>query len=149
MADQHVYELTQERHDRILAASQPVPYLVADGSEPSSPRESAHRAWEALGREMGFRWRTVKPCPEKGAMFFTAQPATAAYLALITPCPVCFSEAECPHTPVRCQHQWWYGKNPASLHMTPPTYQKAGGQRECEWCGRIERAELSWETVKA
>lgn len=68
---------------------------------------------------------------------------------LITPCPVCYMMDECPHTPVRCQHQWWYGTNPSSLHTLPPADQKIGGQRECEWCGRIERAKLSWETIKA
>ncbi len=73
----------------------------------------------------------------------------SANLHLITPCPVCGMADECPHTPVRCQHQWWYGKNPAALHMTAPTDQKIGGQRQCEWCGRIEEAALTWKTVKA
>lgn len=68
---------------------------------------------------------------------------------LITPCPVCYSEDRCPHTPVRCQHRWWYGKNPSSLMERPPEDQKIGGTRECEYCGRIERAVLDWETVFA
>lgn len=68
---------------------------------------------------------------------------------LITPCPVCYSEDECPHTPVRCRHGWWYGdlKQPAifqSCHDPKP-----GTQRTCEWCGRVERAVLDWEPIKA
>lgn len=55
----------------------------------------------------------------------------------------------CPHTPIRCPHRWWYGKSPSSLHETVPPDQRIGGTRECEYCHRIERAKLSWETVKA
>lgn len=47
----------------------------------------------------------------------------------------------CPHTPIRCPHRWWYGKNPSSKLI--------GGTRECEYCHRIERAKLAWETVRA
>lgn len=56
---------------------------------------------------------------------------------------------ECPHTPIRCPHRWWYGTNPSSLHETVPKDQKIGGQRECEYCGRVERARLGWDTVRA
>ncbi len=55
----------------------------------------------------------------------------------------------CPHTPIQCPHRWWYGTNPSSLHDTVPEDQKIGGQRECEYCGRVERATLGWETVAA
>jgi hypothetical protein len=45
---------------------------------------------------------------------------------------------ECPHTPVRCQHRWNYD----GLPVTEET------QRECEYCGRIEKARMGWDTVK-
>jgi len=57
---------------------------------------------------------------------------------LITPCPVCGMVDECPHTPVRCQHRWNYD----GLPVTEET------QRECEYCGRIEKARMGWDTVK-
>lgn len=58
---------------------------------------------------------------------------------LITPCPVCHSVLICPHTPIRCDHDWQYG-GPKD---------EAGTHRECGNCGRVERAKLSWETVVA
>jgi hypothetical protein len=58
---------------------------------------------------------------------------------LITPCPVCGLEQECPHTPVRCQHNWKYDGKPTGV----------GTHRECYGCGRVERAKIAWDTVKA
>jgi hypothetical protein len=58
---------------------------------------------------------------------------------LITPCPVCYMEDACPHTPVRCQHRWDCGSDKW----------ESGDIRSCEWCGRVERAKISWDTVKA
>lgn len=58
---------------------------------------------------------------------------------LITPCPVCGLEGECPHTPVRCQHNWKYDSQPTGI----------GTHRECHGCGRIERAQIAWHTAKA
>jgi hypothetical protein len=58
---------------------------------------------------------------------------------LITPCPVCGMIDECPHTPVRCQHDYDYSSFPEQVGVT----------RTCTACDRIERAVLRWETVKA
>lgn len=58
---------------------------------------------------------------------------------LITPCPACGLIDECPHTPIRCQHAWKYSTDFAAV----------GTERTCQWCGRVERAELRWATVVA
>ena len=129
------YEMTKAQYYAILAASQPVPYLVAGGIEPATPQENAHRAWQALGKELGFDWETVRPS-ECGDRFFTAIVSDPTYL---TPCPVCGAEDDCPHTPVRCQHKWQYNS---------PTIIE-GVQRTCTSCGRIEQAELTYKTVRA
>ena len=67
------YEMTDEQWRRLIEACQPVPYLIFGGREPSSPQENANRAWQALGREMGFDGMTVKPS-NKGQKWFTAEP---------------------------------------------------------------------------
>lgn len=59
------YIMTQEQFDAILAASQPVPYMVFGGIEPTSPQEKANAAWKRLGDEMGFDHMTVQPAGSK------------------------------------------------------------------------------------
>lgn len=51
---------------------------------------------------------------------------------------------DCPHTPIRCPHKWSYGPR-----QTADYAQQPGDQRECEYCGRVEKARLDWETVVA
>ncbi len=119
-------------------------YMVIGGMEPSSPRENAHRAWQALGKDLGFDWETARPS-ERGTMFFTAVVTNPHFL---TPCPVCGAEDDCPHTPVRCQHEWLteagnHHAGNAHIRFAP------GDLRTCERCGRVELAALSWDTVKA
>lgn len=58
-ADRRAYRMTDEQHDRLMAASRPVPYLVIGGVEPMSPQQNANNAWRALADEMGFVWDTV------------------------------------------------------------------------------------------
>jgi len=65
------YEMTQAQLDKIMKACEPVPYLVANGTEPLSIQDSVNQAWEALGNEMGFDYMTVRP-NGKGQRFFTA-----------------------------------------------------------------------------
>ncbi len=65
------YEMTPAQLDKLLEACKPVPYLVANGTEPASPQENANRAWQALGEELGFDHMTVRP-NGKGDRFFTA-----------------------------------------------------------------------------
>ena len=62
----------------------------------------------------------------------------------ITPCPVCGLEDECPHTPIRCEHNWKY--ETAGLGGQPLA---PGEHRTCLYCERVERAKFTWETVKA
>lgn len=67
------FELTQEQLDELMAASQPVPYMVFGGVPPMSPQETANRAWEKLGKELGFDYMTVMPATGKSNRFFTAE----------------------------------------------------------------------------
>ena len=69
-----VFEMTEEEFKRIMEAGCLVPYMVFGGIAPRSPQENANSAWRALGAKRGFDWETVKPCPEKGPMFFLAEP---------------------------------------------------------------------------
>ena len=66
------FELTEDELTELLDASKPVPYLIANGTSPSSPQENANRAWERLGTKHGFQSRTVQPVRDKGDRFFTA-----------------------------------------------------------------------------
>lgn len=68
------YEMSDEDLKELMEACKPVPYLVANGTEPMSPQESANRAWERLGDKMGFQFMTVRPVEGKGDKFFTAEP---------------------------------------------------------------------------
>lgn len=66
-----LYEMTQKQFDKILKASQPIPMIAIHCGPIPSPQEVANRAWKALGEELGFDFKTVKPS-SKGKMFFTA-----------------------------------------------------------------------------
>lgn len=67
------FEMTEEQLQRLYAASQPVTYMVIGGVPPRSPQENANAAWKQLGREMGFNYLSVRPIPQKGDRFFTAE----------------------------------------------------------------------------
>ncbi len=67
------YEMSERQLAAIMEACKPVPYIaVTGGVFPRSPRENANAAWAQLGKEMGFKYMTVKPISGKGARFFTA-----------------------------------------------------------------------------
>jgi len=66
------FELTDEQLNKILDACKPVPMIMLQCGMPSSPQENANRAWEALGKELGFEYMSVKPS-SKGNKFFTAE----------------------------------------------------------------------------
>lgn len=68
------YELSEEQLTELKHASRPVPYMVIGGVAPSSPRENANRAWQRLGKKLGFKWASVEPVPGKDERFFTAIP---------------------------------------------------------------------------
>ncbi len=67
------FEMTEEQYKELLDASRAVPYLVMNGSEPTSPQENANAAWRRLATELGFIWDTVEPAPGKGPRCFRAQ----------------------------------------------------------------------------
>ena len=68
------FEMTEVQLDRLMAASQPVRYMVFGGKAPPSTQENANRAWCLLGKELGFDHMTVSPS-DKGDRFFTAEEA--------------------------------------------------------------------------
>ena len=69
------FEMTQEQLDTIMNACKPVPMIMLQCGEPSSPQENANAAWASLGRELGFDHMTVSP-NGKGDRFFSATPAS-------------------------------------------------------------------------
>ncbi len=66
-------ELTEEQHARLIAASQPVPYLVFGDREPASPTERTHAVWRELGEELGFDWETARPISGMSDRWFDAE----------------------------------------------------------------------------
>jgi predicted TIM-barrel fold metal-dependent hydrolase len=67
------FKLTEEQHARLMAACQPVLYIVAGGMEPRSPAENANDTWRELGAELGFVWDTAAPVPGESTHVFTAE----------------------------------------------------------------------------
>jgi hypothetical protein len=69
------FEMSEEDFAAIVKASQPTPYMTdSHGSLLfGTPEENANRAWEALGRKLGFKYMTVRPVPGKGQRVFTAE----------------------------------------------------------------------------
>lgn len=69
------YEMTEEDLATLQAAFKPVPYMIIGGQPPASQQENANRAWEALGKKMGFDFMTVRPFEGKGPRSFMAVPS--------------------------------------------------------------------------
>ncbi len=58
----------------------------------------------------------------------------------------------CPHTPIRCKHDFWYGQilgGAGPCWKGKPANVKVGLLRTCEFCGFQERAAMTWEIVRA
>ncbi len=66
------YTMTEKQHAKIMEACKPVPMIMLQCGEPSSPQENANRAWESLGRELGFDSKTVRPVRGEPDRVFTA-----------------------------------------------------------------------------
>lgn len=66
------FEMTQEQLDKLLEAFKPVPMIMLQCGNPPSQQENANRAWQALGKEMGFVWDSVNPTGQ-GDRFFSAE----------------------------------------------------------------------------
>ncbi len=69
------YEMSEGQLEKLLNACQPVAVMKIGNYSPSSPQENANRAWQQLGKEMGFEHMTVKPSRARGQRFFTAIPS--------------------------------------------------------------------------
>ena len=69
------FVMTEEQLNEIKEASKPTPVMYLSGGKPmfNSPQENANYAWEKLGKEMGFKYMTVKP-NGKGDRSFSAEP---------------------------------------------------------------------------
>jgi len=63
------YEMTNEQYEKLLQACRPVPMIALQCGMPTSPQENANRAWEELGKEMGFEYMTVRSVPGKPRFF--------------------------------------------------------------------------------
>ena len=68
------YEMTDEDLKIILDASKPTPCMLIGSYTPSTPQENANRAWQRLGKKMGFDYLTVQPVNGKPQSFFSAVP---------------------------------------------------------------------------
>jgi hypothetical protein len=68
------YEMTETDYNEIINACKPVPMIMLQCGTPDSPQENANRAWDRLGKKMGFDYMTVQPS-DKGKLFFTAIPS--------------------------------------------------------------------------
>jgi len=66
------YEMTQEELDQLMEACKPVPYMVMNGVEPSSPEENANRVWGRLAKKYKFDPKTPRPA-DGGNQFFFAE----------------------------------------------------------------------------
>lgn len=61
------------------------------------------------------------------------------------------ADEPCPHTPIRCQHEFWYGDvgGPAGPWRSPPATIKEGLIRTCELCGFQQKAHMDWELIRS
>ena len=63
------YVMTQEQVDKIMHACRPVNMIALQCGNPPGRQENANDAWQSLGKEMGFKYMTVRP-NGKGKRFF-------------------------------------------------------------------------------
>ena len=69
------YQLSEEDMKTLLEACKPTPAMMIGSYVVPSPQENANRAWERLGKKMGFNHKTVRPIPGKGQRYFSAIPS--------------------------------------------------------------------------
>jgi hypothetical protein len=67
------FQMSEVQLERLKDAGKPVPYMVFGGRPPASTQENANRAWESLGRELGFVGHTVEPISGKSELYFSAE----------------------------------------------------------------------------
>jgi len=71
------FKMSDDDLAALMDASKPIPAMWLSYGTPmfATPQENAERAWERLGKKMGFKFRTVLAVPGKGQTFFTAEPS--------------------------------------------------------------------------
>lgn len=67
------YKMTKEQLEKIMAACSPISYVVPSGTKHSAQQKSINCAWEELGKELGFKYMTVK-MSGKYDRLFSAEP---------------------------------------------------------------------------
>lgn len=71
------YEMTEDDLKAILDACRSTPVMFLSEGTPigGNQQENANRAWNELGKRMGFDHMTVQPVAGKNQRFFTAVPS--------------------------------------------------------------------------
>ena len=69
------FEMTEEQYKEIMDACKPTPVMYMSGGLPmfNTPQENANYAWEKLGKELKFKFMSVRPALGKGPKFFLAE----------------------------------------------------------------------------
>lgn len=73
VGERREFEMSEEQRARLLEASKAVPAIMVGGMLPDTAQQRANRFWVALGDEMGFDPKTVRPPSGKSDRFFTAE----------------------------------------------------------------------------
>lgn len=73
MGQRATFVMSKEQLNKLLDACKPVPLIAIHAGPIRTPQQNANDAWEALGKEMGFKYMTVRPIPGKGQEHFTAE----------------------------------------------------------------------------
>ena len=74
MSEKRKFVMTDDQLAKILDACKPVAAIALQCGMPPSQHENANRAWQALGKEIGFDWKTVESIRGKPDTHFTAMP---------------------------------------------------------------------------
>jgi hypothetical protein len=67
------FKMTEEQRDIIMDACRPVPLIAINCGMPPSQQTMANYAWERLGKELGFKYMTVRPIHGLNDYYFTAE----------------------------------------------------------------------------
>ena len=67
--------MTEAQRDRIMQASKSVPLMYLSGGTPmgGTPQENANSAWQAVAKELGCKWDTIRPVAGKADTFISAE----------------------------------------------------------------------------
>lgn len=68
------YRLTDEELNELIAATQPVPYLVIGGFAPESPTEKSMRIWTRVAKRVGCQVETIDAADTGDQHDFIAEP---------------------------------------------------------------------------